>query len=217
MKSLGKLRLDLRSMWSPEVGDDRTIIRFYVYFLFCNFFSFLNTMVLQFNFQAGDTHTGPIGSPALVFWSWKAVFELYTVDTSRYGSKQYSNSISRNNVIMSDLFIVWKQFFFIYYLNITFLLLTTFPSHFWSTHSAKLYNIRSRYARTYWGKERGSNIWVKPKTTKRICFCMYVVCFFVLASTKQPTSRLIVSACVLVFWSADRGSRSQKPKQGRSV
>ena len=46
-----------------------------------------------------ETHTGPIGSPALVFWSWKPVLELHKVNTSLYGLKQCINSNLNNNVI----------------------------------------------------------------------------------------------------------------------
>jgi len=65
-----------------------------------------------------------------------------TVNTSLYGSKQYINSISRNNVIMSHIFIALKLLFFIYNLNITCWLLAMFPSYLLCTHSANLHNIR---------------------------------------------------------------------------
>ena len=69
------------------------------------------------------THTGPICSQALVFWTWKSVFEL-AVDISLYGSKHYfmyENIISNNNVILTRVYctralklIIYKQIFLLH-------------------------------------------------------------------------------------------------------
>ena len=39
--------------------------------------------------QGEITHNEPIGSPVLVFWRWKANFELHMLDPSHMGSKHY--------------------------------------------------------------------------------------------------------------------------------
>ena len=71
--------------------------------------------------NAGDTLSRPIDSPALVLWRWKAAFELHTVNTSVYGSKQCSNIITGGNVHMNRLFNVLKLIF--YYILVKYIVL----------------------------------------------------------------------------------------------
>ena len=105
-----------------------------------------------------DTHSRQIGSPALVIWSWKAVFELYIVNTSLYGSKQYKNEILRNSVIIIHLFIVLKLFFF--HIAVKYNVFTScIISMYFHIHTCSKpirHTIPMQAVRSFWGREVSS-------------------------------------------------------------
>ena len=55
--------------------------------------------------------TEPIRAPALVFWSWKVVFQLHTVNTGIYESRQYNKLKLWITLLWAFYLLFWNYFY----------------------------------------------------------------------------------------------------------
>jgi len=109
------------------------------------------------------------------------------LDPSRYGSKHYfmyENTILNNNVIMTHVshvycthvlkLVICKQIFLLHLLIAAKRVQTHLSSDPAGRHAAHTPPANSL---TDWGKFKGSNNRVNPKTLKHICRCLYRVAY----------------------------------------